>query len=606
MLAFALFWALPTLGQISPGPLTDAHADLEGLSNCTQCHKLGDKVLDTKCLECHVEIQSLVNRSSGLHGNPTVVEQNCVECHGEHNGRRFDMVRFDQEAFDHMTTGYELEGQHAKIECRECHNSENIGDGKLKKKEKTFLGLDDACLSCHEDYHQGTLAEDCRECHDLDGFQPAPLFDHAHTDFELKGEHTEVDCKECHPMTVRNEVEFQKFAGISFDDCSSCHQDPHNSQLPGQCAQCHTESSFTTFKGQGNFAHTVTGFELRGSHGSLDCFACHKDNQDPLRVFQDQPHDIVENDCISCHDDVHEGLYGNDCVQCHRESSFLSLRNMDFFDHGVTDYPLEGQHVGVDCRACHEERFSDPIDFSSCISCHEDYHEGEFTREGVTADCVECHSLEHGFDFTLYTLEQHQSTDFPLKGAHMATPCFACHIDERDEKWTFTDMGTTCVDCHQDIHQGYMDTTYYPDKDCARCHGNDNWTDVDFDHGRTDWPLDGKHLEVACSECHFKVDADAAKGWVQQFDGLAAECATCHENVHGLAFEIEGVTDCARCHVTKSWDPELFDHDSTDFPLEGQHDKVACSACHEVVNAAGETVTLYQLNKFECIDCHLQ
>ncbi len=31
-------------GQISPGDLSNAHKDLEGMSNCTKCHVLGDKV----------------------------------------------------------------------------------------------------------------------------------------------------------------------------------------------------------------------------------------------------------------------------------------------------------------------------------------------------------------------------------------------------------------------------------------------------------------------------------------------------------------------------------------------------------------------------------
>ncbi len=595
----------PALGQISPGNLTNAHAELEGLSNCTKCHKLGDKVLDTKCLECHVEIQSLVNRKSGLHGNPDVVKKNCAECHGEHNGKKFDMVRFDQDAFDHMITGYELEGKHAVVDCKKCHTSENISDRKLQKKAKTFLGLDEACLSCHEDYHQESLPVDCKQCHSMEGFTPASNFNHDLTNFSLKGEHINVECKECHPITTRNGREFQEFVGIVFEDCVSCHEDPHNSQLPGQCAMCHTESSFNQFAGQTNFLHEATGFELRGSHQNIDCFSCHANSSDPKRVFQDKK-GINENNCASCHADVHNGLYGNDCVSCHRESSFLSLRNMDFFDHTVTDYPLEGQHVGVDCRECHQRRFSDPIDFSNCKNCHDDYHNGEFTVEGIQPDCVECHSLEQGFDYSLYTLEQHQNTKFPLQGAHIATPCFACHVDERTEKWTFRNLGDTCVDCHEDIHEGFIDSKYYPKDDCRYCHGNDSWTSISFDHKQTDWPLDGKHLEVECRQCHFIENTTTSDGWRQEFTNLSTDCNSCHENVHGKVFEIAGVTDCARCHVTDSWYPKRFNHDLTNFPLEGQHEKIACSACHEVTNAEGQTETIYKIGKFRCIDCHLQ
>lgn len=600
-----MLMAMPVLGQISPGPLTDAHAELEGLTNCTKCHKLGDKVLDTKCLECHKEIQSLVNRKTGLHGNPDVVRKNCAECHGEHNGRKFDMLRFDEATFDHLITGYELEGSHATVECKECHTSGNIKDKELKKKPKTFLGLDETCLTCHSDYHQATLPGDCKQCHGMEGFKPAPLFNHDATDFALKGEHQNVECKQCHPMTTKNGATFQEFAGVAFNDCVSCHEDPHNSQLPGHCAQCHTENSFTTFSGQGNFNHNTTNFELRGSHQSLDCFACHSQSDDPLRIFQDKK-GISENKCATCHQDVHNGVYGLDCAKCHRETSFLSMRNMDFFDHTVTDYPLEGKHVGVDCRECHKQRFKDPIDFSDCKNCHTDYHHGEFTKNGIQPDCVECHSLEHGFDYSLFTLEQHQKTNFPLQGAHMATPCFACHVDERTQKWSFRNLGNTCVECHQDIHEGYIDAKYYPKDDCRYCHGNDNWTGVQFDHSKTHWPLDGKHLEVECRQCHFVENTTESKGWTQEFANLSTDCNTCHENVHGRVFEIDGVTDCTRCHVTDSWFPKRFDHDLTNFPLEGKHEKIACSACHEVANADGEIETIYKLGKFRCIDCHLQ
>ncbi len=42
--------------QISPGALSSPHSHLEGISNCTQCHELGNKVSDNKCLACHTEI----------------------------------------------------------------------------------------------------------------------------------------------------------------------------------------------------------------------------------------------------------------------------------------------------------------------------------------------------------------------------------------------------------------------------------------------------------------------------------------------------------------------------------------------------------------------
>ncbi|MEM6347212.1 MAG: cytochrome c3 family protein [Bacteroidota bacterium] len=597
--------------QLSPGDLTSAHAEFEGLSNCTLCHDLGNKVTNQKCLECHEDIQSFLDANQGYHAHQSVRQQDCFTCHSEHHGRRFDMVRFDQDAFDHNLTGYELEGQHDVIDCRECHAPENIADPEIRRRENTFLGLDQECLSCHDDYHQQTLSEDCISCHNFEGFRPAPGFDHNEADFALRGEHANVDCIECHAETTRNGQEFQEFSGIPFGRCTDCHDDVHNGQLPGTCTQCHDETSFSRFLGQRRFRHDRTGFSLKGAHKQEDCYSCHTQTSNPLQVFQDQL-GIAETSCISCHEDHHEGKYGEDCAQCHNEESFLSLNdNLDFFDHSVTDYPLEGLHREVDCRSCHTERFSTAIDFSECKNCHEDYHNGQFASSGPNgqaADCNACHTLEQDFTFTSYSIERHQESAFPLEGAHMATPCFACHIDEADpeQHWSFREVGQACIDCHENIHEGYISDKFYPNQDCASCHGSESWasTNIQFDHNLTNWPLEGKHQEVDCRACHFEAVADNSTEFNQQFIELSTDCISCHDNVHGDDFAIDGVTDCVRCHVTTSWLPEKFDHNTTAFPLEGKHAELDCRACHEVEDASGSTVLLYKLEKFECIDCH--
>lgn len=592
-------------GQLSPGPLSTAHAELEGIRNCTLCHDLGNKVSNAKCLDCHKEIQSLISADQGYHAHSSVKRQDCFACHSEHHGRKFDQTRFDQDNFDHELTGYLLEGQHDVIDCRDCHQPEYIADFEIRKRENTFLGMDQQCLACHDDYHQGTLADDCASCHNFDAFRPAPLFDHEETDYPLRGAHSTVDCIECHQMSTRNGQEFQEFSDIPFNDCVACHDNPHRSGVVGACTQCHLVESFETFTGQRGFNHNRTGFALRGNHDDISCYECHRQTTDPLMVFQDAGNrGLDENNCVACHEDHHEGRYGTDCAQCHNEESFLALNNdMSFFDHTVTDYPLEGMHEEVDCRACHVERFSTPIDFSACMNCHEDYHEGEFVENGSSPDCAECHTLDHGFDYSLYTLEQHQESAFPLEGAHVATPCFACHLSEEDERWHFREIGTTCVDCHQDIHDGYISEQYYPQDDCAVCHMNDAWASVEFDHSQTDWPLDGKHLEVDCRDCHFEM-ADNDVSYTQIFDGLENQCISCHENVHGEEFAINGVTDCIRCHVTSSWTPENFDHSATAFPLDGRHADVECRACHEQTADDGSIFVIYKIEKFQCIDCH--
>ena len=81
-------------GQISPGKLTDAHAEYEGIKNCTLCHDLGKQVSSAKCLDCHDEIQALMDTQNGYHSSKEVSEKECFECHSEHHGQKFDMMRF--------------------------------------------------------------------------------------------------------------------------------------------------------------------------------------------------------------------------------------------------------------------------------------------------------------------------------------------------------------------------------------------------------------------------------------------------------------------------------------------------------------------------------
>jgi hypothetical protein len=506
--------------QLSPGDLTTAHSNLEGMNNCTQCHDLGNKVTNTKCLDCHKEIKELLNKGRGYHSSSQVKQKECIECHSEHHGRKFEMIRFDEKNFDHNQTSYVLDGKHKVIDCRDCHKPDLIENTAIRKLEKTFLGLQDKCISCHQDFHQGTLDKDCKKCHNTEAFRPAPGFDHNKSDFKLKGGHSKVECKECHETILKNGVEFEVFKPVVHNDCVACHKDPHEEHIKGSCTQCHMDESFSTFIGKKNFNHDNTKFKLLGKHKNVDCYECHAKTKEPLKVFQDR-NGVKTNECATCHKDVHAGKFGNDCAKCHTEKSFHELKSMDFFDHSVTDYPLEGKHIGVDCKKCHKKNYIDPIDFSACKNCHEDFHKGEFTREGVQEDCKSCHSVLNGFDVSLYTFERHNESKFPLEGAHIATPCFACHVSE--DKWVFRNLNNDCVSCHDNVHGDNFAENGVTD--CKRCHDSETWYPSLFDHSLTAFKLDGQHVNVACEKCH----APSKEGEPLSFKIAKFDCIDCHE-----------------------------------------------------------------------------
>jgi hypothetical protein len=584
--------------QLSPGELSQAHAQLEGVRNCTQCHTVGQKVSNDKCLACHHDIKWRVEKKHGFHGSKEVQGKDCVSCHSDHHGRNFKPIRWDTKQFDHTLTGYKLTGKHQQIDCRACHKSDFVQDQHLKKLPDTWLGLRQDCTTCHNDPHQGTLKNDCTRCHNADAFKPAAFFNHSRTDFPLKGKHAQIACAECHTTEQRNGKPFQKFDGIAFGKCTACHQDPHGSLLPGDCAACHAETGWAHFEGRKRFNHQVTDFELKGAHKTLDCRACHQmESATPKTVFQDKKH-IVENQCIACHKDPHDAKFGTDCASCHNETSFKQVRFSDQFNHANTGFPLVGKHLGIDCKKCHTSgHMTDPVRHASCTDCHADWHKGIFAEGGKTTDCAQCHQVQ-GFSPSTYDEVRHNAV-WALKGGHISTPCVDCHKPQGNKDWQFRNLGKRCNDCHKDVHDGSISSRYYPEHDCTVCHSPESWTSPVFVHEITGFVLESAHQEIACKNCHVR-DSIFAYG---KFSGTSTACAACHEDKHSGQFSNKsGETRCDQCHLATKWETTIFDHQTTRFPLEGKHATTKCSACH---TPDTKGFVLYKNGKLECRDCHL-
>lgn len=518
---FGVLLPVETEGQLSPGDLSEPHSHLAGLSNCTQCHVMGNKVSGEKCLACHTEISSRINNRKGYHSSAEVTGKQCSECHSEHNGKNFRLVRLDKAAFNHKLTGYELSMPHSKQECSACHASKYIKDPKLKSRKNTFLGVGTECLTCHADYHLRTLSSDCRNCHNQDSFVPASGFSHDNAKFRLAGKHKSVDCQKCHEIRITDGRKFQQFRGIQFTNCTSCHKDPHQNQFGQTCRQCHSEESFRIIKGIKDFNHDKTGFIL------------------------------------------------------------------------------EEKHQIVACKSCHKGSYTDPLKHDRCTDCHADYHNRQFVKNGISPDCSECHTVK-GFANFLFTVEKHNAGPFPLKGAHGAIPCYECH--RKQDKWSFRDIGIECKDCHQDIHQSYISEKYYPGGSCKECHSVIRWSDIAFNHTRTNFNLTGAHANQKCSSCHFRKNNDGITK--QRFTGLSVQCSDCHNDIHFGQFEAGGKTDCYSCHDTGNWKASKFDHNTAAFRLDGKHVNVQCSKCHKSVGSGSNTYINYKIQQFKCESCH--
>jgi hypothetical protein len=361
--------------------------------------------------------------------------------------------------------------------------------------------------------------------------------------------------------------------------------------------------------------------------------------------------------CLACHKDIaagvqqKRGLHGRmsnagtagQCRACHtdhkgRGADIIGM-SVAQFDHGRTDFALEGAHRPLACVACHRSGSAYRAATPTCIACHRsaDYHNGQ-----LGTDCASCHGnvTWAGARF------DHAKTGFELSGAHQDLGCGACHLGGTYKPTPKTcngchqtddahrgERGVNCADCHttrdwrgarfdhaketgfallgahaplacQTCHRSGDYKQKLP-KDCfgchraddshatrfgercADCHGADAWKPVSYDHAqRAKYALEGAHARLGCHTCHTAPVAQQK---------LATSCAQCHvaNNPHGKGLKV----GCETCHNTTAWKPTLsFDHDLTSFPLLGQHVLAACAQCHRTLDFSAAPTG--------CRDCH--
>jgi hypothetical protein len=612
---------LPIHSQISPGPLAKAHQTLNGDTNCIKCHEVSTRAPSFKCLECHREIADELQRNYGLHATfprsgPSGAA--CVKCHSDHNGVDFQMIHWNPtpQGFNHAATGYALDGKHASVSCRNCHNMQHIAASQRallgnKDLNHTWLGLTSNCATCHQDPHQGRFGGGCAKCHSTTDWKAASIdktsFDHSKTRYPLTGEHRYVKCESCHTPGPNGQA---RYAGLPFASCSDCHRDPHNGAFKQGCDSCHTTMTWKRSQFAQTFDHSKTSFPLVGKHLTVPCVNCHQGG--------DFKKPIQHDHCADCHTpDPHSGQFANrtdggKCESCHTVLGW-SPSTFSVADHAKTGFPLAFPHENVKCAACHipaatATRFK--IKFAVCVDCHRDEHEGQFAGDPWRNRCEQCHNGAT-FKSTNYTLEKHQKSVFPLTGGHMAVECDACHKPLPGTKvipYHFNQL--SCTTCHEDVHKGQfaermaVHDHFNKQLGCEACHSTHDWKDLSkFDHEKTRFPLRGSHRAVACADCHIPPNMERNLQNVD-FAKTPVNCGECHQNPHADQFGAHG-SDCASCHNTDQWRPSLFDHDKTAFPLKGGHENVACSTCHTLKKVVGGNLVLfYKPTPTACEVCH--
>ncbi len=366
--------------------------------------------------------------------------------------------------------------------------------------------------------------------------------------------------------------------------------------------------------------------------GIANCTKCHELGKD------------VSNDkCLECHHSIRnridnsEGYHSSDeanglkCAKCHsdhhgREFELVYWKDgKDNFDHNLTGYRLEAKHKLSDCNKCHKASFvsedyakSDTnnsidrtllgLNSSDCISCHRDEHGTQLNDR-----CLACHNYEGwkptvGFD--------HDSTRYPLKDKHIKTDCVKCHnyvvapapvfpdiISKPDSVGWFAEYSNlnfaTCKSCHDDTHKGKLGD------DCKSCHQTTGFKNISggekqFDHSKTDYKLEGRHVNVECKKCHVSG---------KMTDELNFKlCSDCHKDEHKEQFADRADKGaCESCHTVDSFLPSNYDveqHQKSRYPLTGSHLATPCIICHKEIESEPEPYAQFDFSNLSCLGCH--
>lgn len=413
-------------------------------------------------------LSSFLALGQNPHGETLTID--CAACHSPEgweiakeywvNG---DLVVPDAEEgieyFSHSQTGFDLDGEHAQVDCQACHD------------DLVFAGTPTECIGCHVDLHRMTVGDDCARCHTtsnwlVDDIQAL----HDENGFPLLGDHGIINCNECHLSES-----FLQFDRIG-NDCINCHMDdfvattmPNHAEAgySTDCMECHDPAAQDWFWTAGGANHSF--FPLIMGHEINDCVACHVGGE-----FLNTP-----TDCFACHQMDFEATtepnhvaagFSTDCAQCHGLDIGWPAQN---FDHSF--FPLEKGHDIQDCTACHQNgNFENtPTD---CFACHmDDYNNADDPNHiaaGFPTDCTLCHTTEEGWDANDFT--DHDNLYFPIySGTHKGEwdDCTECHTIPNNF------AAFSCIDCHEhndpaelaDDHDdvnGYI----YESNACYECH----------------------------------------------------------------------------------------------------------------------------------------
>ncbi|MBV9727548.1 MAG: hypothetical protein JO299_20505, partial [Gammaproteobacteria bacterium] len=457
-------------------------------------------------------------------------------------------------SFDHLTTGFELLGQHRDLPCESCHVN------------AIFKGTPKSCSACHgvgttvrataKPTSHMMSTDQCDSCHTEVAWKPAVNFDHkqalgscssCHNGVQAQGKPpnhivTDLECDACH-TTV-------SWAGATFThqgvtgNCAECHNGVSAQGMPANhipigspptaCEACHSNTNFTNWLGA-TINHPAVSTML--------CATCHE-TANYLGMHPSTNTTAADSRPNATLDKNHPAQ--GDCGQCHSTTSFSGSVNLKPANHIPTSAP---------CTQCHTTGNNTVYSVvgvhqgvTSCLSCHGP-NVGPFANVTIVTtpanhipigslDCngSGCHTTANvnpgGFRIGTGSAGNLTSPTLNVAGhqtvAAAVSACNTCH-----ETAPYMGMIAGSASAWGDSRPTAYDAKHpLPPADCGGCHT----TTPTFGNDQLSTALPAGHIPIAPPTY-----------------GTQPACATCHTTAgdfshYSVSAVHQGVSGCSACH----------------------------------------------------------
>ena len=523
--------------------------------------------------------------------------------------------------FNHSSTGFTLQGVHARLQCSSCH-----GAGLPTR------GIPKDCNTCHV---QGGMraatfkspthiptppAQSCLDCHNQNNFTPAVMKHtgdmagqcvRCHNSLQAPGKPlghipTVASCDTCHTTGRWVPTKAVTHDATTIGRCSTCHngtiasgKPPTHIQTNAQCDTCHT-STVTWLNAQ--FLHDVT---MVGR-----CSTCHNNQTAKGRPAGHIP---TNSQCDTCHTSFiafnirvmnHTGLVGQ-CSTCHSGAYLSQNAQMKPPTHVPTTAQCDSCHTSTTTWATKANPHPAFAPVNNCVSCHNSVTAlgKPTTHIPVGTNCEACHLNNNYVAFRPAAMNH----------TGLTGRCSTCHsggyvaMNAQTKPAIHIPTSLSCDVCHKSgfvvWYPGFMNHAGTAGQ-CSNCHSG-----AYLSENAQMKPVTHTPTTAQCDSCH--TTAATTLSWATagkpNHTGFVANCtnAGCHipggGGLNKPTNHIPTAAMCDKCHNTTSFRPlQVMDHTGT----AGQ-----CNTCHNgsftYANAAKQGATHIPDTR-QCDACHGQ